>query len=164
MEDSSKESVELSRELNLIKLYLELEKLRFVELNYTLEHPFSEDDLENYAIPPMLVQPFIENALKHGLLHYKGDKRLEVQLIPQQNDLIFKIKDNGIGLKEGMKIKKRQSKYRSFSGDAISKRIDLINTEGVFNVSFEIFDFSQNTENKWTTIVELRFNKFFNSK
>ncbi len=161
MEDSSKESVVLSRELNLLKLYLDLEKLRFKDLNYSIIYSFSEDELEQNSIPPMLIQPFLENALKHGLLHHIGDKNLEVQIVRNKDDLIFQIKDNGVGLKEGMKIKKRQSKYRSFSGDAISKRIDLINTEAIFKIDFEIFDFSQNPDNKWTTIVEVRFRKYF---
>jgi ligand-binding sensor domain-containing protein len=160
MHDSQEPVITLNRELELIKLYLELEALRFKNLNFTVVNSLSEEQCDLYSIPPMLVQPFVENALKHGLLHSTYNKRLELEILFLNKDLVFLVKDNGVGRTRATEIKKRQSKYRSFSGGAIAKRIRLINNQKQYEISLRITD--QNNENKvgWTTIVELRFINF----
>lgn len=121
---SGKDYVELDQEIELIKLYLELEKLRFKnKLFIQLEEP----DFENIFIPPMLIQPFIENALLHGLLHKKGDRILKISFF-LQNELICIVEDNGIGRRQSRLISERRgSKHESFSGIALKKRFEILN-------------------------------------
>jgi LytS/YehU family sensor histidine kinase len=87
-------------------------------------------------IPPLILQPFAENALKHGLLHKVGDKKLYIRYTLQR-DMVCTIEDNGIGRKRAMEIKNRQhDQHESFSSDAIRKRLDLL--QSVTNRRFEI--------------------------
>ncbi len=160
MQDSQKSVISINRELNNIGLYLELEALRFKDLNYEIINTLSEEQCELFHIPPMLIQPFIENALKHGLLHSKQKKRLEVEIQYDKSDLIVQIKDNGVGREEATKIKKRQSKYRSFSGGAIAKRISLLNYQKEMKIKLKTVDHVNENKLGWSTIVEIRFINF----
>jgi anti-sigma regulatory factor (Ser/Thr protein kinase) len=155
---SSLQTLEIEKEIELLQLYLDLENLRFVNLRYSLKHNLSTEDLHELEIPPMLIQPYVENALKHGLLHKKGDKKLELEIVKVNSSITFFIKDNGVGMDQARAIKKKQSKYRSFSGGAISKRLGLINediSDGKIDVSIQDFSAEQNAE--WTTIVIVTF-------
>jgi ligand-binding sensor domain-containing protein len=125
---SGAEEITLVEETEILELYLSLEKLRFGrEFVYQLTIDPKVDTYLTY-LPPLILQPFVENAIKHGLLHKKGEKLLEVSMKKEGEYLICKIKDNGIGRVYSGEIKKRQTeKHRSFSTDATQKRLDLLN-------------------------------------
>jgi hypothetical protein len=133
---SEKDFIEFEQEIKLLELYLCLEKLRFKK-NFSFE--IHVGDVEDIMIPPMLIQPFIENSLAHGLLHKEGEKKLKVSF--ELNDmLICKIEDNGIGREKAKAIKQRQSKgHESFSGKAIGKRLEILSDvfEGDFGYAYE---------------------------
>ena len=75
---SSKGTITLKEEVNCLNIYLELEKLRFEDkLNYTIDHS-NISYLDDINIPTMLVQPYVENALNHGLMHVSSDRVLDV--------------------------------------------------------------------------------------
>ena len=120
---SDKDFIEFEQEIKLIELYLALEKLRFKEdLVFTID----TDDIEDILIPPMLIQPFIENALLHGLLHKEGKKELSIRFYLQES-LICEITDNGVGRKRAKEIKDRQrSQHESFSVNAIKRRFEIL--------------------------------------
>ena len=81
---SDKESITLEEEVKSLELYLELEKLRF-EDNFSYSIDVSGDLVEkNYKLPAMLIQPYVENAIKHGLLHKQGAKMCPFNLISIQ--------------------------------------------------------------------------------
>jgi hypothetical protein len=121
---SEKDFIEFEQEIALLELYLSLEKLRFKkDFSYHLDIQTSED----FLIPPMLIQPFIENALAHGLLHKQGEKKLSVSFALGE-DLQCIIEDNGVGREKARVIKQRQrSGHESFSGKAIRSRFDILN-------------------------------------
>ena len=137
---SEKDFIEFEQEIKLLNLYLSLEKLRFKK-NFTYE--ISVDNLEDIMIPPMLIQPFIENSLVHGLLHKEGDKKLRVH-IELKDKLICVIDDNGIGRDKAKAIKHRQNKpNESFSGRALGKRLEILSKvfQGEFGYYYEdLFD------------------------
>ena len=82
-----------------------------------------EDDV---MIPPLLIQPFVENSLVHGLLHREGEKRLIISF-HMEDVLVCTIEDNGIGREAAGKIRQRQrSDYESFSGKAIHRRFEIL--------------------------------------
>lgn len=133
---SEKDFIDFEQEIKLLELYLSLEKLRFKkDINYEINY----NSISDIMIPPLLIQPFIENAFVHGLLHKEGDKNLKISFI-LTDVLICTIEDNGIGREKAKLIKQRQrSEYESFSGKAIHKRFDILNKvfEGDFGYKYE---------------------------
>ncbi|MES2515589.1 MAG: histidine kinase [Bacteroidota bacterium] len=120
---SEKDFIDFDQEIKLLELYLSLEKLRFKkELNYTIDIKNAEDIM----LPPLLIQPFIENSLIHGLLHKEGQKNLKITF-ELKDTLICTVEDNGIGREKSKAIKLRQrSEHESFSGKAIHKRFEIL--------------------------------------
>ncbi|MFN4298973.1 MAG: sensor histidine kinase [Thermaurantimonas sp.] len=129
LENSEVEQIDLASELKTIAIYLELEKMRFVN-NFEFDICMSDDfDTESIYIPTMLIQPYVENAIKHGLLHKKGEKylRIFIQKI-SKNQIAVEITDNGIGLSKSREINsKKYIAHKPFSSLANDKRIDLLN-------------------------------------
>ena len=127
LDQSSKQEISISDEIESLKLYLELEKLRFGEdFSFSIEKRSDIEDLT--MIPSMVIQPFVENAIKHGLMHINGLKKLEI--IFEKNDqqqLLILIIDNGIGWKAANELNaKRKDKPNSFALSAIENRLGLL--------------------------------------
>lgn len=128
--DMSNESlISLSEELKVLRLYLELEAIRFEDtFQYHIEVSASIDP-EEIQIPSMLIQPYVENAIKHGLLHKKNERVLWVRFTTQKNEMLCcEVEDNGIGRKKSWKLKnQRKTKHKSFAMSATQKRLELLN-------------------------------------
>ena len=133
---SNKDFIEFEQEIKLLEIYLSLEKLRFKkDLTYTINC----DNVEDIMIPPLLIQPFVENCLVHGLLHKDGEKRIKITFELKDN-LICIIEDNGIGREQAKAIKIRQrSDHESFASSAIHKRFDILSNvfEGSFGYHYD---------------------------
>ncbi|MDP9079782.1 MAG: tetratricopeptide repeat protein [Bacteroidota bacterium] len=140
--NSNKEMVSLEEEIEQLQLYIEIEKARFgdsIEICINVDPSL---DLEGIMLPPMLIQPHVENAIKHGLLHQTGEKKLSIKISGIQNigELTIEISDNGIGRQQSFSINRQNPGHRSFSTTATEKRIELIN--GIFDkkIKLEIID------------------------
>ena len=133
---SEKEFIDIEEELSILNVYLELELMRIKkDFRYTID----SHGLTDIEIPPMLIQPFIENSIKHGLMHKKGEKVLKIDLYIKEKIFYCVIEDNGIGRQESSEIRKRQNKeHQSFSGSALEKRMQILKNqfEGDFSVEF----------------------------
>lgn len=127
---SGKRTITLSEEIEILSNYLALESMRFEE-DFTFEIGFSDDIEEDYVqLPPMLIQPYVENSIKHGLLHKKGPKKVAVffEINEPENLLQCTITDNGIGREAAAEINKnRATSHVSFSTSATEKRLQLLN-------------------------------------
>jgi sensor histidine kinase YesM len=100
--------------------------------------------VEDILIPPMLIQPFIENALLHGLLHREGEKRLSIRFKLEET-LMCIIEDNGVGRARAKEIKTRQrSEHESFSGQAIKKRFSILSSRFKEALGFNYEDLEEN--------------------
>jgi len=121
---SEKEFIYLSQEIDFLETYLGLEQLRFkTNFDYNIQN-FIQGDLR---IPSIIIQPFVENAIKHGLLHKSGQKQLNITFNLIDEQIICTITDNGIGIKKSQEIKSRQNRnHKSFSTNAISKRLQIL--------------------------------------
>lgn len=134
---SDKDFIEFEQELKLIELYLSLEKLRFKEeLNFSIH----SEEIEGIMVPPLLIQPFIENALVHGILHKEGEKKLSISF-QLTEVLICTIEDNGVGREKAREIKLRQkSEHESFSNQAIKKRFQILKNHFEGDLGFKYED------------------------
>jgi len=137
---SSEANVSLEEELNALELYIQLEGM-------LLEPPFEysivvnpEIDAHAAHLPALLIQPFVENAFKHGLRHQKGLKKLVIEIEQLTNGLLqISIHDNGVGRHTANLLNKdRPAEHQSFATTASSKRLALLNKnqEGTVNVIF----------------------------
>ncbi len=140
LEMSEKETVTLQEEIEALKLYLDIEQVRFNgELNYniTIGNNINTDFIK---IPAMLIQPYVENALKHGLLHKKGTKHIDLNFSLIDKTLKIEVNDNGIGRNKSQEINAQKiDKHKSFSTNANLKRIELLNANN-FKISLNIKD------------------------
>lgn len=143
LEMSNKNLVNLSTEINALNLYLELEALRFED---TFEYSFKIDEsieVGDWKLPSMIIQPFIENAVKHGLLHKLTDRKLSVEInkVQDENLITVTITDNGIGRKASAELNRnRQKKYASFATGATEERLRILNKEFNDKIKVEIQD------------------------
>jgi two-component system, LytTR family, sensor kinase len=126
---SGKKKINLSTEIELLTKYLELEKMRFAE-GFKYEINLTDKIDEDYhQIPPMLIQPFVENSIKHGLLHKIGNKNIHISfdLDDAEENLICIVEDNGIGRAKSAEIKSKQvQQHESFSTSATEERLKLL--------------------------------------
>lgn len=128
---SNKDSVTIREETEALQLYLELENMRLNnELNFTINDE-AIFDLLSKKIPSMIIQPYVENAIKHGLLHKKENKKLDIVFYKtDSHHLKITITDNGIGRQAAEQIKQRNPAYhQSFSSEANRKRLELLNAQ-----------------------------------
>ncbi len=153
LDASGKETINLNEEIEILQLYLDLEKLRFGDdLNFSIH---IDPEMDAYAIhlPAMLLQPYVENALKHGLLHKKGQKQLRISFAEENQHLRCEITDNGVGRAKSEEIQRRRSKaHHSFATSANEKRLELLNTYGNMRYQVEIIDLYEGTEARGTTV------------
>jgi ligand-binding sensor domain-containing protein len=156
LESSEKPYISLKEELENLRLYLELEKIRFEDSSFHYQISSDVHNLQEYQIPSMLLQPFAENAVKHGLLHKKGDKNLWIQVEKYREGIKIIIDDNGVGREQAQEIRQRQHKKSTqFAGSAIAQRIDLINKMNQFKIDLQIIDKKNSTGEALGTKVEI---------
>ena len=129
LENSEEDFISLSKELELLKLYIKLEHSRFsdkFDYEVNIDQKVNVDD---FQIPPMLLQPYIENAIWHGLRYReeKGFLKINVRSL-SENLLLVEVLDNGIGRKKSKELKtKNQMKQRSKGMGNIKKRVAILN-------------------------------------
>ncbi len=137
---SDREVLSLREEIGILELYLELESLRFYDtFDYQIEcEPGLDQD--EYTLPTLLIQPFVENAIWHGLLHKEGMRRLRVRFETNSNDnLICTIEDNGIGREAAQKVKK----IGGHTGKGVSssaERLQVLSSRNGSTNTLEIID------------------------
>lgn len=138
LHNSEKSFVTLENELEALRLYLDLEQLRFKSaFNYHINFPHYIDPAAVY-VPPMLIQPFAENAIWHGLMHKKSDGNLEIDLTAGYQTVTCVITDNGIGRNMAASLKSRSAEKNKSMGVGItSNRLALLNKS---TDKFAVFD------------------------
>ena len=140
---SSSSKIKLEEEIDILKLYIELEAM-LIQDDFKYNLVIEEDlDVSHIKIPALLIQPYIENAFKHGLRHKTSKKELHIHFELQSNKkyLVISIKDNGIGRDASNRLNNQNnSRHQSFATDATSKRIALLNSNNKDIVSVKIID------------------------
>lgn len=128
LDNSRTETVLLRKELDAIGLYVEMEQMRF---NHRFAYRLDiapEVQPEHMEVPPLLIQPFVENAIWHGLMHKKGAGLLQLRLFLEGQRLCVVIEDDGVGRRKAAELKSRSATVNKSHGMQLSsERIAAIN-------------------------------------
>lgn len=146
LDASDEKYISLDKEINLLTLYIELERMR---IKNKFEYEFKVDDdveLDELYVPSMLMQPLIENAIKHGLKHKEADGKLIIEVNEiTAGELLIIVEDNGIGRKKSSEINKTVRKYhKSKASNIIKERIEIINNSSEGEISLTYTDLMEN--------------------
>lgn len=132
-------TIPLSTELEILKNYIILEQLRFEgQFDYSIEVD-PEVELESLQIPSLLIQPYVENAILHGVMNKENGKGiLKIRLFLDGDYLIFEVEDNGVGRERAYQIKRsRPIKEKSYGMLLTQERLDILNKTATVAVKIE---------------------------
>ncbi|MBN1388378.1 MAG: tetratricopeptide repeat protein [Bacteroidales bacterium] len=154
LENSREEFIPLEKEIETLKLYLDVQQLRFesgFEYNFNIDSPI---DTENISVPPMLAQPCLENSVEHGLLPGKNGGKIEVNYKIEDELLKLEVTDNGVGRKQAEGEKSKGTKKTSLSTTLIQERLDFFRKKlKSRNISYEIKDLFEESKPSGTKVV-----------
>lgn len=154
LENSPKEFIPIELELEILDKYLSTQKMRF-ENRFSYVLNVSEDLLFNKAIvPPMITQPFIENAIEHGQLHTVKGGEIIVEMKEVGGKLEISISDNGVGRKKSAQTKKIRT-HKSMAIDITRERIEILNKKYKFNGSLTFKDLDDEKEQGTLVVIVL---------
>jgi len=143
LELSSQSTVSLDKELEALEIYIDLEAM-LIQSDFHYTCVVEENvDVSGIKVPALLIQPYIENAFKHGLRHKPGRKELNLhlQFDEQEEILTIEVNDNGIGRTASARINNENSpEHNSFATEAMEKRLKLLNHDKKDLVGIEISD------------------------
>lgn len=141
LKNSLDEQITLEHELSTIENYLELQKVRFPEkFDYHI-HVDDKLDPENIFVPPMLAQPFIENAIEHGIKHRSTKGNISISYTRNGHWMTFAIKDDGIGREKANELRQKFDKdHKSLATSITKERIKVLNRKLRHKITMEIID------------------------
>lgn len=129
LDNSQTKLTTINDEIEALKLYLDLESMRFeneLEYNITID-----EDIDPYMfkIPPLLIQPYVENSIIHGLQNKQGKGKIDIVLNYENNHIHCSIADNGVGREKALEINSKKDKKRKSYGSKITEnRLKLLNS------------------------------------
>jgi sensor histidine kinase YesM len=148
--------ISLSEELDALKLYIDFEQMRFKD---KFEFELKVDNRINvmdFKIQPLTLQPFVENAIWHGLMQQNKKGKLIINIEKEENRIIINIEDNGIGRAKAKKLKEGQSQiYQSHGLQITKERMDLMKKSLNRTADFKIIDLKNEIGTAIGTIVEI---------
>jgi sensor histidine kinase YesM len=138
---SKEQLISLSDELEITLLYVSLEQRRFGD-NFLFIYEIDPDiNIDEVLIPPMLLQPYIENSIKHGLMNKEGFRKLILKIMKKNKNYInIIIEDNGIGREQASLQRNSMPKYQSMGMNINDERISLLGQTNDFKIEVEIVD------------------------
>jgi ligand-binding sensor domain-containing protein/putative methionine-R-sulfoxide reductase with GAF domain len=140
LEHSRQSAVTLQQNADYLHAYLAMEQLRFTDFIYTIKI-LNIENTHEVKIPPMLIQPIVENAIWHGLLPKQGEKKVTIEFSCNEEYLFCRIEDNGIGLLQSEKNKTLlHQQHHSLGMQNIYDRIEAMNKKYKLQSSFKIMD------------------------
>jgi LytS/YehU family sensor histidine kinase len=152
LDNANQPFVSIRQELNFLELYLSLENLRIPDLKFSIEKD-PNINTDERMMPNMMLQPYIENAIWHGLSNKKGNRNLHIRIHENGSATEFEIEDNGIGRKKAAELKKlyRQG-HHSKGMELLSKRFSLLSKEYGAIIQTTVTDLQNNGEATGTLV------------
>jgi signal transduction histidine kinase len=124
---SQEEFIPVSKEIETIDHYLQLQQIRYVDqFDYTIEEDKTVSEID-FMIPSMLVQPFVENAIEHGIKHKKTKGHIKVSFKLKGKTLIIEVTDDGVGYEKARELEKGKKTGNDLSTKLIHERLGLLN-------------------------------------
>jgi ligand-binding sensor domain-containing protein len=155
LNNSERPTITVREELDALGLYLELEQMRFGNrFRYSISVS-EEVNQEFFEMPSMLLQPYIENALLHGIMPKKGEGRLEIRMETRNGYLVSTIQDNGIGRKRSQELKEKSTSHKSVGMKITQERLQMLNEMHNSMLSVTITDLLDEQKNSAGTKVEI---------
>jgi len=158
LDSSIDNSHSLVEEISILRFYTDLETLRFENKFKTIFEIDEEIDQDSIEIPSLILQPYVENAILHGLYNKEGEQGvllISFKLTDDEN-LMVVIEDNGVGRIEALEIKQASKIHRSVGMLVTQERLELINKDN--NLTVKIIDLKDESGNPKGTRVEVQFN------
>lgn len=152
LDNSMHNYIPIKDDLSALEDYLQLEQIRFEE-KFEYEINIDEQlDSFTYLIPPLLLQPIVENAIWHGLLHKEeGIGKIVISYILKGEDVICSIEDNGVGRKVAEELEQAK-KYKSVGIDITKQRLKVINANSKQKINIKIEDVNSNSKEVGTRV------------
>jgi len=152
LEYSKGSLIPIDKEIESLQNYLELEQLRF-HGKFKFEIRSSEKVEFNMGLPPLLIQPFVENAILHGVVPKEGYGNIEVDFDVEHGQLICTIKDNGIGLSESRTLKENSvTAHKSMALEITKKRLEIMEAITAKSAQIEITELINSTKETGTKV------------
>lgn len=141
LENSRVQLITIAKEKETIEHYLDLQLLRFdSKFDYTIE-VCPDIDLEHNLLPPMLAQPFIENAIEHGIIHLSTRGQIAIRFKLQDNKVVLEVEDNGIGIKKSaQRDETNRNKHQSMATRITRERLKNLGKIYGKHVDLKIID------------------------
>ncbi len=141
LQNSQASLITLENELAALELYLDLEALRF-EHHFDYKISVQKDlDIEILKVPPLVIQPFVENAIWHGLMHKEEKGHLDIEIFQQEEILCCRITDDGIGRKKAAELKSKSAPiHKSMGMQITASRIEMLQQKKQLDTYIEITD------------------------
>ena len=156
LDNSRSETISIEKELETLKLYVLLEAARFDDRFKCVYHIAGDVDTSSIMIPPMLLQPFVENAIWHGLMQKEGEGTITVEIKKQDEEFLnISITDNGIGREKAAELKSKSATHKSHGLKVTSRRIEMMNRLNSSGAQVNIVDLKDEQGNALGTRVEL---------
>ncbi len=152
LKNSNFEYITLREEIDTLSYYIELQKLRFITPFVYHVEISSDINQDSILIPPMLMQPFLENAIEHGLRPLGGDGLISLRFKVVGEQLVVEVDDNGIGIHQSNQHKNSDFKHESMALKIIDERLDIIRKDIGKPVKLEIIDKQINPFSKGTLV------------
>jgi LytS/YehU family sensor histidine kinase len=159
LNNSSRTLISVSEEVEYLRDYLSLEKMRFkTKMDYQVQVEPGVD-IQHSLLPPMLLQPYVENSVRHGLRHKKsGQGFIHIQFRKDKEHLLVIIQDNGIGRKKAMEYKTGEHiEYQSKGMSLTSARIQMLRVLYKTEIDVQIDDLRGEHGQAAGTRIEIRF-------
>ncbi len=163
--DSSRfDYINLEKEVSILEYYLDLQQLRFGDkFSWSLDVD-EKIDTDGTLIPAMLAQPFIENAIEHGLQHLEGTGAVKISFQREKETIVFKVVDNGIGREKSKKISKGEmSGNESLSTKLFKERLYTLNKYSDRKITYDIIDLIDDQSNAKGTMVVINLPIIYSS-
>jgi LytS/YehU family sensor histidine kinase len=163
LDNSRSETISIEKELETLKLYVILEAARF-DNRFKCVYVVAEDvDTNSIRIPPMLLQPFVENAIWHGLMQKEGEGTITIDIsmineqITENREQLLRITitDDGIGREKASELKSKSATHKSHGLKVTSQRIEMMNKLNSTGAQVDVIDLKDEQGNATGTKVEL---------
>lgn len=153
LENSDLTFISIKNELEILNLYLAIEKIRYSDkFSFEINYP---KEIGEKLIPTMLIQPFVENAVKHGVAHKTTPSKIAINIYFIHQMIVIEISDNGIGRKESNRINQNRKNHESKGIQLVKSKIEIVKLKYNLKIDLKFEDIDNETEKGTKVILKI---------